>query len=319
MFRLIAIAAIFLSGCFGCQKNSEKDSPWLDRDYDFVLGFAIPDEDRIVPTEVFVGRMIDRVPEDITIRDGMQDTFLLKLVQAYQAWYTCSFEYHDSAEVTITSDSQSVLLQPVGYGTYRDTRDELQIAPLGTYILDVRLPNGRHYSKSVTVPGDINVTNFAPGDTLFAQPKRETPTSPICVMLHPITHNTVSFAHLYRHWNWNDGPGEKDPPLIYFNLHPDGQLIPVVSEPCSSQTVQHFDWTILAMDSSASRFYRSEGFIAGNKDVFDLLDYYDYGPIENRSSLNTHGVTDAVGNFGAFNMVRLSFVVKMNLDSCECR
>lgn len=315
LFNIFYVIGAVLCGC-SCHEKKIVDSAFITKDYDFVLGFAVPDEDRQVPTEIFIGRMLDREPDSITIYHGMQDGFLLFQVQRYQSWYRTAFEYIDDAEVNITSDDQNVGLQYVGFGTYRDIENALHIEPLKKYTLSVARPGKRLYTKEVTVPGNIQITNIAEGDTVISYPKKELPTANICLKLYPIIHNPVPLAHLYRHKESNNGPG-LEPDYKSASFHNDNQAIPVLIEPCSDRTYINFNWEILALDSSATKFYRSER-IAANKDVFDFLDYYDLGNIENRSSLNTHGADDAIGNFGAYNAVRTHFTAKALRDSCVC-
>ena len=311
------IALIIITGCSGCgDKKDDNGSFYIDKDYDFVLGFAVPDEDRTWPTEVFVGRMLDLETDTFTITHCIRDTFLYGQVRRYQGWYRTVFKYHDDAQVIIKSDNQNIQLQYIGYGIYQDVNNELHVEPLKTYTLEVTRPGNRFYSKEVIVPGNIDVTNFNHGDTVTAYPKKETVESLSCIKLYPVIHNVSGYAHLYRHKQSSDGPAT-DLYAIYASFQNNNQAAPALYEECSQRTYVHFIWEIFAIDSSASRFYRSEG-IAAHQDVFDFIDYYDNGNIEKRSSIDAHGADDAIGNFGAYNAVRFEFTVKALRDSCIC-
>ncbi|NUM81224.1 hypothetical protein HUU42_10495 [bacterium] len=310
---LMGLFFLFIAGCKG-DKN-DQGSIFVDKDYDFVLGFAVPDEDRLAPTEVFVGRMLDQETDTFTINHIVRDTFLYGQLRGYQGWYRTVFAYHDDAEVLIHSETQTVQLQYVGYGIYQDVNDVLHIEPLKSYTLEVRRPDNRLYTKTVTVPGNLDVTNFNHGDTVTAYPKKRTVESATCIKLYPVIHNISEHAYLYRHKQSNDGPAT-DLYAIYASFQANSSA-PAQYEECSQRTYQTFGWELLALDSSATIFYRSEG-IAANQDVFDMIDYYDNGSIEKRSSLNTHGADDAIGNFGAYNAIRFDFTVKALRDSCQC-
>ncbi|MCB0490669.1 MAG: DUF4249 family protein [Cyclobacteriaceae bacterium] len=76
----------------------------------------------------------------------------------------------DDAKVTISSDSQSVELEPVEEeaGTfYRDTQSSLVVVPGRTYYLDVKLKNGRRFTSQTTVPQDPIIEFPAQDDTLY--------------------------------------------------------------------------------------------------------------------------------------------------------
>lgn len=316
---LLYFVAIFLS-CSGNDRDSKKGfQTFLDKDYDFVLGFAVPDEDRYFPTEVFVGRLLAQVP-DTLLAESVLDTFMRVQVLRWQNTYVASIKYHNDAEVKIISDDQEVTLTPVGNGSYRDVNDVLHIEPLKKYRLEVRRPRGRFYSDEVVVPGNIEILNIADGDTVEAYPVRNSSSSDVCLALYPIRWNDVTHGYLYRTRDASNGLGFED--LMY--VHAATFQTDNLAAPAMYDTSDHnpayvwFFWETLAFDTVFSRFYQREG-LAGNKDMFDFLDYWeDKAHVTERSSIDAHGSTDAIGNFGAYNAVRFSFTVKGLKDSCLC-
>lgn len=299
----------------GCKENKKDNgSLYIDKDYDFVLGFLVPDEDRLTNTEIFVGKMLDKEPVLLDIK-GVQDTFLLNQLLSYQNWYRTVFDYHTDARVYIKSKDQNVELQHISYGTYIDLNNDLHVRQLEKYWLEVHLSDSILLTDTVIVPEDFNLLNFSNGDTVICYPKKETPTSPICWHLYPILHSVPQQTLLYRHKQTNDGPSAIE--IYYYASFSVNQAAPAQYEECSTRTFEQFIWEILALDTSATIFYRSEG-IAANKDVFDFLDYYNLGNIEKRNGLITHGNTNAIGNLGAYNALRFSFTVRALRDSCSC-
>lgn len=316
---LLYFVAIFLS-CSGNDRDSKKGfQTFLDKDYDFILGFAVPDEDRYFPTEVFVGRLLAQVP-DTLLAESVLDTFMRVQVLRWQNTYVASIAYHNDAEVKIISDDQEVFLTPVGNGSYRDVNDVLHIEPLKKYRLEVRRPGNRYYSDEVIVPGNIQALNISDRDTVDAYPVRNSSTANFCIALYPVVLNAVQLAYFYRARVASDGLGFEGLGYVHYGSLQANNLAAAAMYDTADHNAGYvwFFWETLAFDSLFSRFYQREG-LGGNKDMFDFLDYWeDKVHVTERSSLDAHGATDVIGNFGAYNAVRFSFTVKGLKDSCLC-
>lgn len=313
--RIVFLLALVFS--FGCSCG-EKDngSYFLDKDYDFVLGFAVPDENRLAPTEVFVGRIIDKEPDEITVQHGFLDTFLLNQVQRYQGWYHFVVKYHDDAEVYISSVSQKIKLVYTGFGVYRDIGNELHIEANKSYELEVIRPHGRYYSQSVLVPGPVQINNITDGDTIGPIFPKEMTAEGFCWQPVFVKWNQVSNAFLYRGKIKDDSILYIDPTFFadFRNDKTGYNALYNVNNPADS--LRFVLWETFAFDSSASIFYQAESPLALNPDVNNFFTYWNQGPIERRNGLNTHGAEDVIGNFGAYTAARIHFWIWAKKDSC---
>ncbi|MBL7961611.1 hypothetical protein JNL27_15360 [bacterium] len=309
-----------LDACSCNHEKKDEGSRFLEHDYDFVLGFAVPDEDRLVLTEVFVGRILDHPVDELYLR-GMQDSFLWEQVQRYYSWYQGEIIYHEDAEVTISSETQSVKLQHVGYGTYRDVNNALHIEALKEYMLEVKRPGNRLYTASVIVPGDFEILNVHEGDTVGPVLPKRLFSQPICYSGVQLIWGVSSLAQLYRSKTFYDsGARALDDFFVPYVKgasfrNDDLGVNAFYDEENNNDTIRYFDHEILALDTSASIFYQSEGLGLGPA-VDSFLSYWNSGNIEKRSGLNTHGAKDVIGNFGAYNAARIHFWVWAKKDSC---
>lgn len=313
----LLIYFLFILDFLSCSNDKDKGSYFLDKDYDFILGFAVPDEDRLAPTEVFVGRMIDKVPESITFRSGALDSFLLHQVQRYQGWYHFTLKFHDDAEVSISSEGQKIKLEYRGNGIYRDVNNELHIEPLGTYLLEVKRPGNRLYTQFVTVPGNFDFINIHAEDTVGPIfPKQA--SDGFCYALYPIICSWSQGAYLYRAKTSTDVESPfKDKANYYSGFEPDKDAIFIsYKSDVLSDTIRSAFWETIAFDSSASRFYQAESPMGLDDDVDDFYTYWNQGPIARRNGMNTHGADDVVGNFSAYNAIRTHFWITARKDSC---
>lgn len=309
------LALVFSCGC-SCGDN-DKGSYFLDKDYDFVLGFAVPDEDRLAPTEVFVGRIIDKEPDEITVQEGFLDTFLLHQVQRYQGWYHFVVKYHEDAEVYISSATQKIKLEHTGFGVYRDVGNELHIEANKSYELEVIRPHGRYYSQWVLVPGPVQINNITNGDTIGPIFPKETTAEGFCYKLQFITWNSVNSAQLFRIKASHDAHFLHDPFVFYAGFKNDDQAIVAFYKSNDSlDTLRDARWETLAFDSTASRFYQAESPMGLNPAVNEFFTYWNQGPIVRRNGLNTHGARDVIGNFGAYTAARIHFWIWAKKDSC---
>jgi len=314
MYAIIPCVLICLIGCESRQGN---DSYFLDKDYDFVLGFAVPDEDRLVPTEVFVGKMLDLAEEgELPV---MADSFLMEQIKWYHSWYHSKIEWHDDAQVYISSETQRIQLQYVGFGTYRDVNNELNIVPLNKYKLEVYRPNNRYYTSEVIVPGDYDFIELQNGDTLgpFFPHRLSNKT---CLVGVTVPWSVSQRSHMYWMKTFYD--------TISMTLHGipyvkaatfDTDILGVnafYDQSDDSDTLRYFIHQVFAFDTATSRFYQKDG-IALNREVDSFLTYWDQTvPIYKRSGLNTHGHDDAIGNFSSYNAARVNFYIWGKKDSC---
>jgi hypothetical protein len=190
------------------------------------------------------------------------------------------------------------------------------VIPRQTYSLEVRRPGDKLYTDTVTVPGDFEVTNISPGDTLSGYPKRDRPESGFCYYYQPVIFSPSEGAHLYRIKRSSDRPGG-DPYNIDARFTFDNSYAPAIFVDGDNRAYESFKWKVCAFDSSFSKAYQKEN-LAAFPDVFDFLDYWNYYPrVVERSSIDGHG-TDVIGNFGAYNAFDTYFTVEGLKDSCAC-
>lgn len=313
VFTLALISLVSWSGC-SKEEREPINKSLLEKDYDFVMGLAVPDSVREFPTEVFVGRLIAKIPDRV-VWGNIQDTFLMTQVWRVQNTYLAGMEYHDDATVIIKSENQSIALTWVGNGTYRDANNELHIEPLKKYTLEVRRGN-RFYSDETTVPGSMTFTSVAKQDTYDVFVKKEHSSNPSCWGYHPVQWTPSAGAMFYRSRVFYDWPRMGRPSLDASFRAYDAKAIAIVEE-CSNRTYINTRWTALAFDSTLAIIYQREG-LAADQDMFDFLDYWDGYHLKYRSNLNAHGAKDVVGNFGAYNAVSTEFTLRARRDSCVC-
>ncbi len=300
-----------------CRNAGDKNqgSLFIDRDYDFVLGFLVPDEDRKANTEIFVGKLLDKEPKILGVA-GVEDTFLHGQLMRYQNWYRADFDFHADAKVRIKSAEQEIYIPHVSHGTYIDTANALRVRPLQQYWIEVQLATGVILRDSVIIPGDYELLNLADGDTVPCYPKKDIPSQDVCVQFYPVIHSTSAASFLYRHRFSTDIPGV-DPFFTYLSFRAD-QAVPALFGECDGREFDNFQWEILALDSSATIFFTAEDLTSANEEVWNFLDSYSHGSIEKRNGLNTGGFAGAIGNIGACNAVRFDITMRALRDSCVC-
>ncbi len=318
-FYKIAITAILfiITCCFGC----DKDKPYegrLDKDYELIIAHAVPDEDREFPIEVFVGKLLAVYP-DSTDAANLQDYMMQIQLRYFVDEYRGLLKYHNDAEVFMTAGTQTVQLQNVGKGTYRDVSNELHISGLQTCSLRVTRPGGHEYRATVKVPDNITITNINPGDTVTVYPKKDTPESSICVGLPYISGSQVTHGYFYRFRTpFYIDTNQQD--LVSLHLTNKSGIACIINE--CGDLITHFNispWTSMAMDTNLSRAWGMRETTGFEPKMIDSLNFWRYqAHITYRSNITDEDGNKIAGYFGAYNSVKTHFVMKALRDSCNC-
>lgn len=288
----------------------------LDKDYEFVIGHVMPDEDRTYPIEVFVGRLL--VPRPDTLDNAcIQENLLRIQLRQYQNEYLASLSYHDDAQVFITAGSQTVELQYVGRGTYRDISNELHTSALQTCSLQVIRPDGKVYNATVKVPDNITITNITPGDSILVYPKKDKPHLPFCFAGPPVFGPPVSGAYFYRFQQVDDFFDFNE--RLVFLTFSNSFGSPLTVNECGETIYNNVSWTSTAFDTVLSRAWGIGETTGTHDDMGDTLSYWKYeAPITDRSNITNQNNIKIAGYFGAYNSVSINFVIKALRDSCVC-
>lgn len=311
----LMLFSLNLMSCFGCSdKDKEPYEGRLDRDYEIVIAHAVPDEDREVPLEVFVGRLLAIYP-DSTDAANLQDYMMQIQLRAYVDEYRGLLKYHDDAEVFMTAGTQTVRLQNVGKGTYRDISNELHITGLQTCSLRVARPGGHVYQATIKVPDNISITSIAPGDTVVVYPKKDTPESSICSALIHVAGPPVAGGYWYRFRM----PYVIDEPDLVFLLSINQGPTPFTINECGDIAHNDVVWTSMALDTILTRAWGMRETTGFEPRLLDSLNFWRYNaPIEYRSNITDEKGEKIAGYFGAYNSVKTHFVMKALRDSCTC-
>lgn len=308
----IALLLVVLVNCNACShKEKELYKGFLDRDYDLVIAHAVPDEDRTLPTEVFVGRLVRVVP-DSSNGANLEDWLMYVQLNNFQQEYYALLEYHDDAVVTISSGGKGVHFTSVGKGTYRDVNNELHLEALGTCTLSVTRPGGISYSAVSRIPGNIDITNISTGDTIVVYPKKE--TSSMCGdYSKSVSGPEVQGVYFYRFEMIYNGS-----PFRY--LHSTNTSgIPVIVNECGETEYADISWTSMAFDSVLTRAWGLPELTGFEPGMLDSLNFWKYtAPITYRSNITDENGDKIAGYFGAYNSVKTHFVMKALKDSCTC-
>ncbi len=315
MSKLVASIVLLLSS-FGCTDHKAKPYEGrLDKDYELVVAHVAPDEDREFPIEVFVGRLHTIFP-DSTDAANLQDHMMRIQLRAFVDEYQALLTYHDDAEVYITAGDQTVRLEHVGKGTYRDVADALHVYGQQTCALLVKRSGGKTYQGIVKVPGDITINNISVGDTVLSYPKKETPQSSICYGETFVSGSVVTDGYVYRFRM----------PYLYGNEEDIVQLwssnraaAPIIISKCGGISYFSIPWTSMALDTNLTRAWGMRETTSIEPAVWDSMRYWRYyAPITYRSNITDEDGDKIAGYFGAYNSVKTNFVVKVLRDSCEC-
>lgn len=319
---IIALSIFALFGCW--EKKGDEGSAFLDDDYDFIFGILVPDEDRIGPTEIYVGRILDRDvdhggPDHITPigEFGIQDSFQLAEIWYYQTEYRAPIINIDNATVVVTSNNQSVTFLSVGKGTYRDVNNALHVYANETYTLQAVI-EGKTYTAKTIVPDHVNITNLSEGDTVGTYPKKGSSPDVLCFNFIPVRNTASEHALLFRSkWSY---PGRKPLHRLAFASDID-TTFGVVAQADETYPLpefyQHYKYEIFALDTAMSYAYVSEG-VSGKWNIFQFMNDNFYNGIAKRSNVRGEGKNKAAGTFGSYNAFRMEFTVKLLMDSCQC-
>ncbi len=309
--------SLLLTCCFGC----EKDKPYegrLDKDYELIIAHAVPDEDREFPIEVFVGKLLAVYP-DSTDAANLQGYMMQIQLRSFVDDYRGLLKYHNDAEVFMTAGTQTVKLQNVGKGTYRDVSNELHISGLQTCSLRVTRPGGHEYWATVKVPDNITITNINPGDTVTVYPKKVTPESNSCSNLVWISGPAVAEAYSYRFRRpFYLDTNQQD--LVSFLLANSCGMSCIINE-CGDQITNYniTPWTSMAMDTILTRAWGMRETTGFEPKMIDSLNFWRYqAHITYRSNITDEDGNKIAGYFGAYNSVKTHFVMKALRDSCTC-
>ncbi len=312
----ITILLSFLSiSCSSCSKDDHHNTgdSLLSKEYDAVIGVLAPDTavhfTRGYPTEVFVGRLIPTDIHNIFAVEGMQDSVLWKLMVATRRWYVLYYEYDSTAQVSIQGINQNVQLTYVGKGIYRDVSQQLKVKSLETYTLTVNKQDGRVFSSTTTVPGNIKFDSLghmsAERDTFRVTPdtqkvwyydiKVSTVTEPsYCVLISRSDNFNFSVSAYVFKDELKNG--------VIFSDNTGGLPPPPISKVYVKVELRSINYN-LSIFERPNQFSYSARFVI-------RLDSLDKLPIEQRSNIvSSLEDDDVAGVFGAYNATRKEYVV----------
>lgn len=310
----------FFEYCFilililGCKDDS--GGSLIKHRYDMILGFLVPDEDRIVSTEIFVGQMKPNDPESYIVQ-GSQDEFLSEQIFKYVSVYRANITGYDDAEVIITSPGQIVNLEHTGFGIYRDVNNELRVSQLQEYHIEIKRPNGIVYTDKVKIPGEVFVTNISEGDTVIAYPKKDHPSLEFCFALYPLVWNNPIGAHAFLGRSSSNGYGVDSLQVIQDVGFENDRVIPALFDEEGLKDFVNFSYQEFVLDSTATKAYNHFGTTSFSDEAGAFYDFWsDPKNINQRGGITVNKDRRVIGNFGAYNSFRMKFTVMAKRDSC---
>ncbi|MEQ9423579.1 MAG: hypothetical protein RJQ09_04115 [Cyclobacteriaceae bacterium] len=315
-YLILALAT--LMPLAACEDEESGNGTKINHKYDLILGFLVPDEDRLSPTEVFVGYLKPFNPGSYLVAVA-EDSFLREQIFEYVDVYRADAIGYEDAEISISSETQTINLENVGSGIYRDVRNELRVSTGATYSLRIERPKDLVYTDQVTVPGDVLITNISANDTVIVYPQKPDPSQIICHQNYPVIVNKPTNAYLFEARQSNNGAGI-DPSYVakYMSFDPSVFGAPAIYySDAEEDDFVNFNFSVIAMDSTAAIAYNPFGTFAGNDAEAQHLDFWRFFKnIHLRNGVQINKNRRVIGNFGAYNTFQLRFTAMAKRDSC---
>jgi hypothetical protein len=314
----VILTQVFLLGCG--DENNKGFHTAIDREYELVIGLLSPDSTKT--SEIFVGKLIDKVPSVLEVK-GVQDPILKHYLLATQNNYIATLDYHNDATVTVRTGQQSVEFSFTQNGTYIDTNNALRVRAGEEYVLEVRRANGRIYTAKTVVPAEYNITTFSRQDTIISYPKKLAWDSLHVVQAPNFYHTPAAGAIVYVNQLIVQIADVQSGLQRYFLVSTEPK-IPVTASASTEKEILYFKWEIQAQDTSMSRFLQALGGFGtvggfGTPDFFEFYDYWNQnGRILERSNINGNGYKYVTGCFGSYNTLKTEFFVLALKDSIGC-
>ncbi|MBL7993857.1 hypothetical protein JNM05_00655 [bacterium] len=320
MVKLIHLLLLsFLAGLLSCSSCSTDENEGrdtlLDKEYTFIVGILAADSIDDYRHEIFVGR-IRPIAKDEHIPSG-EDPWSYLVTITMHNFYLATVEGDDgSAIVSIhKSTGDSVLMQSVGNGLYRDVDNQLNTLPATTYQLKV-YSNGNYYEAQTTTPGYFrsniqNDTVTVPIQSWFDIYKGS--------ITFPMT--TSLGAFFYRDWvttkifdNSNQLIFQADAIDHFFNSSEANIFLSMDSSCIRDSLVRCYaekSHEIVAVDANYAKIYRAGGTFTGTLSWFNWFDQYNSLPVKTLSFRSSIQGTEPVGGvFGSIYRIRKNYIVR---------
>ncbi len=297
---LVALVAVATIAC--SDDLSDCSESFLGQNYhSFVVGVLTPDEFREYAQEVFVGSIHcsnTNAPPTPLGDDELVNRVLLTM----RAHYLAEIRSRADAEVSISDEyGNTVQLEHVGNGFYRDVDYKLHVKALNTYHLRVEY-DGESFTGSTTVPGPFEITNTFENDTLRSF-LHQIEGRPKPTPFWRLDHTASEGAVFYRYEIYKSSLGFTIIDNTFVN---DGLLLSYLFK----NDVEAVSSSVRAeaVDSNFANMYHSGGTSIATNEWFAWHDEQTRKPLHERS--NIEGLGTPVGVFGSSQQAaKVNFVV----------
>lgn len=307
MVRLLVIIGVCMITSCACNDDKIDDSPYLSQDYNYIAGILVPDSFRNYRQEIFIGKILDiRVHSDEvdTTRYG-EDSILY--IQNLLTWHFYRGKIIGrtgaAVEMIDLNSNETVILQDIGNGIYRDVDNQMAIMPSHTYQLNVTIDGNTFYGQT-TVPGNFQISNINEGDTVTAVGKLEgyyyaadyPPywTNSQGKFFYRTDHKIFKYTYAIINHVYNP------PGFFTVTLDTVNYTLPFTSIGWIQAT---------ALDSNYGRMYSPEATSTAPVDLLTYISNQETTPLPERTNL--HG-KDVVGVFGSLNRTkRVNFYMRV--------
>ncbi|HNF85150.1 MAG TPA: hypothetical protein PKO47_01120 [bacterium] len=287
--------------------DAPEGSPYLDKDYNYIVGILVPDSFRTYRQEIFVGKMLDILVHSNEVDTAQYGEDPVLHIQNLVTWHDYRGKIVGttgaSVEVIDITDNESVTFQDIGNGIYRDVNEQLHVHPLHRYSLKVTTTE-KAFTAETTVPGDFQISNINEDDTLTVVAIKRSYyysanyppywTSSQGKFFYRTDHLTSQFFinfinHVY------EPPG-------FFTVTPDtvNYQLPFIF----SGWIQ-----VMALDTNYGRMYSPEETSTAPIDLLTYISNQETTPLPERTNIKGK---EAVGVFGSLNRTkRVNFYMKV--------
>ncbi|MBL7994492.1 hypothetical protein JNM05_03895 [bacterium] len=297
---LLCLLSLIMISCQSCDLTSSDSL--LKHKYDVVMGILAPDSansfTRSYQTEVFVGRMIPTDIDNIYNIEGVKDTALFELIFCTRQYYFNYYSFDESANVQISGNGQTITLTYVGHGIYRDVNNELHVMPNISYALNVEKSDGREFTASTKIPGNVHITSIA-SDTLYKYSAGGIDTV--------LTANFYADSNQYYYMFKNKLDNNFGEVMTY--VFTDGVTPLVFFQQGSLDTTRddtvNVTWEVRAISKEYGAFFQPCGGYSESNEFLKFEHQLEEMSIEERSNINGEKI---VGVFGSYNSTIKKFV-----------
>jgi len=302
---LLVIGLCLISSCGNNDKT--EDSPYLEKDYEYIVGILVPDSFCAYRHEIFVGKMLDiRVPSsEVDTTHYGEDPMLYTQNLVTWHFYRGKIAGNTGAVVEISdlTDNKTVSFLSIGNGIYQDVNNQLEVKALHVYRLNVS-KDGNTFHAQTTVPGDFEVSNINEGDTVAAVGVRQ---------------SYFYLADYPPHWTSSQGKFfyrtdhkifKYSSPIINHVYNPPGFFTVTLDTVNYILPFTSNGWIqVTALDTSYGRMYSPEATSTAPVDLLTYISNQETTPLPERTNIQGNEV---VGVFGSVNRTkRINFYMRV--------